>query len=171
MTTKFIPPSRKKQVKLSFVVLVFALLLWGVARWLYKSQNTIYVWLWFLVVVFLFLLGYQVVDFLLISPEKRGLYLDSDGLLFQQTSLGRKMGRILRKDVSDIELKKNEFWMKVVFLVLKDPESYFTKFSPSNEDKKLILEEGFPVSDSEIEISLEELFDQIQSYFHQAHQS
>lgn len=33
----------------------------------------------------------------------------------------------------------------------------------------MVFEEGFPVSDSELDISLEELFEQIQSYFHQAH--
>lgn len=167
--TKFIPPSRKKQVQSSFLVLVLTLLLWGAARWLYELHNTISVWVWAFFVIFLFLLGYGVVDFLFTPPEKRGLLLDEDGLLFQQTSLGRKIGKILRKDVADIELKKNKFWIKAVFLVLKDPESYLTQFSLSSEVEKMVLEQGFPVSDSELDISLEELFDRIQSYFRQAH--
>lgn len=167
--TKFIPPSRKKQVQPFFVALILTFLFWGVARWFYETQNRIYVWLWIFTLVSFCFLGYVAIDFLFTSSEKRGLHLDKDGLLFQQTSLGRKIGKILRKDVADIKLKKNKLWIKAVFLLLKDPKHYLTQFSLSKEIKNMVFEEGFPVSDSELDISLEELFEQIQSYFHQAH--
>jgi hypothetical protein len=49
---------------------------------------------------------------------------------------------------------------------LKSPDKYLAKIS-SQETKKLILQQGFPISDSELEIDLDELFNRIQSYFYQ----
>ena len=55
----------------------------------------------------LFLLVYNIADFAFNPPNKRGLYLDQEGILFQQTLLGRQVGKILWKDITDIQIQKN----------------------------------------------------------------
>lgn len=165
MTTKFIAPSRKKQRQLSLMLGALTLILWGIARWLYIELSRITISLWILSGASLFLLVYNIADFAFNPPNKRGLYLDQEGVLFQQTLLGRQIGKILWKDITDIQIQKNYLWLKAIYLRLKSPDKYLAKVS-SQETKKLILEQGFPISDSELEIELNELFNRIQSYFH-----
>lgn len=134
MTTKFIPPSRKKQRQLSLILGALTLLLWGIARWLYAEFSRITISLWILSGASLFLLIYNIADFAFNPPNKRGLYLDQEGILFQQTLLGRQIGKILWKDITDIQIQKNPLWLKAIYLSLKSPDKYLAKVS-SQETK------------------------------------
>ena len=68
------------------------------------------------------------------------------------------------KQVTKDFLHKTEKNLSASFLQTLTPP-----YLPQKNIKKLILQQGFPVSDSELEIDLDELFDRIQSYFHQKH--
>lgn len=57
---------------------------------------------------------------ILIAPEKRGVLLDDEGILFQQTSLGRMVGKVARKAITAIEIEEEKH-MKYIVIYFKSP--------------------------------------------------
>lgn len=70
-------------------------------------------------ILLLVFLSYDIGE-ILITPEKRGVLLDDEGILFQQTSLGRMVGKVARKNITAIHIKEEKH-MKYIVIYFKSP--------------------------------------------------
>ncbi len=63
-----------------------------------------------------------------IPPEKRGVLLDDKGILFQQTSLGRMLGKIARKNIIAIDIEETKHIKYVMISFMLSDSQYSNTF-------------------------------------------
>lgn len=76
------------------------------------------------IILLLIFLSYRIREVVL-PLEKRGLLLDDKGILFQQTSLGRMLGKIARKDIIAIDIEEAKR-IKYIMLSFMLPDSQYS---------------------------------------------
>ena len=125
-------------------------------------------------VVYIFILAMIIVGglvFLAISlrdmlrPDKTGLVVNSDGVKFNATKLGRQVGLVEWADIDHLSIGKmhgGDF----MFLALADSAKYEARATePSRETLRTA---GLPVSHSELKLTFPELNDLLSRAFREA---
>lgn len=158
--------------------------------WLYQAQQTPPRLLYYALLI---LLGFLVFGLKerFASPKKRGLLLDKEGFWYQQTALGRKIGKVLWKDIADLQAGTFTFpskfdnaeWKGVadlqagtfrlsslnsincVAVTFKDPTKYEQGLSAGYREYLAKCDGKFPVVSEELEIGLEEMTDWMMMYW------
>lgn len=167
MSHKFIAPNRKKQVWIIGILSVI-LLGWGWILWhQYQEKRVIHSVIATFLILLLVFLSYDIGE-ILITPEKRGVLLDDEGILFQQTSLGRMVGKVARKNITAIHIKEEKH-MKYIVIYFKSPSFQYPNIFWLWEcwSDKLPLGGLLPMPTDELEITLDELWQWIHSYWNQ----
>ena len=124
MSHKFIAPSRKKQVWIIGILFVIILGLGWILWHQYQEKRMIHPVIAIFLILLLVFLSYNIREVVL-PPEKRGLLLDDKGVLFQQTSLGRMLGKIARKDIIAINIEEAKP-IKYIMLSFMLPDSQYS---------------------------------------------
>jgi hypothetical protein len=106
----------------------------------------------------------------LFDKKKSGLILNSKGLLFNGTPIGKKTGFILWDDIASIStgfmFVDSILTGQFVFLHPKDKEKYIRRL-PTNLMQTKVDEYGIPISNSDLSIGFDELKELITNYFNQ----
>ena len=124
MSHKFIAPSRKKQVWIIGILFVIILGLGSILWHQYQEKRMIHPVIAIFIILLLIFLSYRIREVVL-PLEKRGLLLDDKGILFQQTSLGRMLGKIARKDIIAIDIEEAKR-IKYIMLSFMLPDSQYS---------------------------------------------
>lgn len=156
----------KKRIKL-LVIGLFALV--GVAAFalfLIFIPNTIYVFpilfsvgafIWGLVIFFIFLKS-------IFSNNKNGLILSDEGIIFNGTPNGRKIGKILWKDIDRISIGKiystDFIFLKLNYLIL---DRYLINIRAYERNN--IINNGIGITNNELDIKFDKMKELIEAYF------
>ncbi|MDO4714390.1 MAG: hypothetical protein Q4B28_07290 [bacterium] len=136
--------------------------------WLFQNQKTPDRLLYYALLI---LLGFLVFGLKerFASPKKRGLLLDEEGFLYQQTALGRKIGKILWKDIADLQATtlpiSSMQKISCVLVTFTDPIKYDQRLSAEYREYLAQHNGRFPVVSGELEIGLEEMADWMMMYW------
>ncbi len=141
--------------------------LWWILWQQYQETEMINPIIAIFIILLLVFLSYSIRE-VVIPPEKRGVLLDDKGILFQQTSLGRMLGKIARKNIIaiDIEEAKHIKYVMISFM-LSDSQYSNTFWLWKYWSKKFPLEGYLPIHTDDLEIEFDELWQWINSYWNQ----
>lgn len=147
------------------VILIWLLGYWV---WLFQHQQTPDRLLYYALI---FLAGFLIIGLKehFASSKHRGLLLDEEGFLFQQTLLGRKIGKVMWKDIADLQATTLQVssmnTVSCVLVTFTDPAKYEQKLSTQYREYLAQHNGRFPVVSGELEIGLEEMTDWMMMYW------
>ncbi|MDR1445805.1 MAG: hypothetical protein LBI90_02795 [Treponema sp.] len=99
-----------------------------------------------------------------VDKENAGLVISSQGIVFNGTELGRKLGLIAWKDIEAVGQGEGE----CLYVRLKDPERYTGK--TGGEDMEQVMKKGIEIRAEGLKINFEGMEQEIRRYFEQQQQ-